>query len=77
MCGLLVHLHHNSSVRGEVALGNGTAEVARLVIMRDMIDQTFLCLHRTGTLATTPSGQVAMSFTDVGTELSSKKKHTF
>ena len=77
MRGLLVNLHFDSSVGGKGASGNGTAEVAGLVIIPDMIDQTFLCLHRLGTLATTPSGEVAMLVTDMGSELRSNKKHTF
>ena len=76
MCDLLVTERHDSSVRGEVTVGTGTLETTEFVILPDMSDQTILVLHRLGTPATTPSGQVAMLFTIMGTEFRTKKKQS-
>ena len=73
MCGLLVMLNNESSVRGEVALGKGTLELTKFVVGQDMTRQTMLCFHHTGALATVPAGQVAMLLSNMGFELSTKK----
>ena len=77
MCGLLMSIHHDSSIRGEVAVGLATLEATEFMILPEMSGQRFSGFHHPGTLATTPLGQAAMMFANMGTELSSKPRYAF
>ena len=72
MCGQLVILHHDSSIRGVVAVGMGTFKYSGLVIQPDMSPQTVLSFHHTRALATVPSTQAAVSLSIMGFELITK-----
>ena len=64
----LVSVYRHSSVRCEVAIGNGALEETGFVILQEMIGQTLLRFPHLGTLATVPTGQVSMLLTNMGSE---------